>query len=1107
MEPEIELDLPAFSDVSLSVTGTEVSLATRYGAIVRSLDPPLSWSRVRGPELAISASHVSFGRHSDNRKQLAVASGRTVTIVDVGADSGAAEVGEAERMVGSVVRYLSADSRPVTALGWSRHSPHILATAANGYRFLIWDLRQRTHPLEAGPAQLPPQVLCSSTPWMSVVRWSPHDEWLLATGHEDAVHIWDRRKMSQSVETIASGEGHVLAVDWCQLSSQRILTVSAKLGQNSPSSGNINIWDLANTVRTPSSITTDDLPGSARFMPYGAVLAAVNQDLVLFPRLDGTEPHESIGRHSAVVSTLDFAPLGESHTELRLVCTSLVDRKLRTWRHQLTQERRMAMQRGRANTCGEPHTPTSGTQDDEDLFITESIKHQVSLLRGLQCVKDVVDLTYRQPGNKEHRIALTSFSGNRITFKMSIDHMAAMEYRLQAAAANLDGLEAEGPAMAPDSARRRSWGVRVEEELLRPTSEEARQALTRLKTELTSIPLRSLLGDGHEFCDAVRSFCDVLDRSQEDSPRGNSKADESERRLRPRTCGTCWTPQGDLWCFSGERESYQADNVLFLRSQPFAGYRDDRTAGTQWAWNSQDVLTHSQKSLRDRYRDGDEDVLTPWHPADSVHDSCVRHVPAAVFKNLVEDHWWNNAASLFTFLPSASQPMGDLCRHNSQEAERLGRGDLAEVWRVVAFLSDDVSTCDAATRRHSLPFAKNLVRQVVRDLFDIQDTLSIAMVCAVFRCLGRADAPSFTEERRSSFLSMSTEWDDSPRDQSAKGSVSWVSQKGPTEKVSSSSFGHLKEPSSFRSENRHPNRPRSVSTCVQQPLVDQKRSIRRATATWSGRTCPNIMSAVERSPLCSQPTAPTIIHGHDSDSEDVDLIPRDRKTLDCVIHSAHSQCDLLYRLKEWRAVRVLAKLLHELQAHHALPLLNAAGKYTDTGDNGPPSEAGTQVSGASSVIADLGANGNALGASSPTMSSCLTGPDPLTQPGMFYSSFGTSLPHSIQQKGSPAQAPRRGSFDSSASDIILPESAITTPSSVRGKSSFRLDFSGLALREKVVAVRHVSCVVCWERVRNLYMPCVACGHGYHLPCFRDWFNATDLKCPVIGCECRCFRPY
>ena len=40
-------------------------------------------------------------------------------------------------------------------------------------------------------------------------------------------------------------------------------------------------------------------------MPYGAVLAAVNQDLVLFPRLDGTEPLESIGRHSAELEDME----------------------------------------------------------------------------------------------------------------------------------------------------------------------------------------------------------------------------------------------------------------------------------------------------------------------------------------------------------------------------------------------------------------------------------------------------------------------------------------------------------------------------------------------------------------------------------------------------------------------------------------------------------------------------------------------------------------------------------------------------------------------------------------------------------------------------------
>lgn len=49
----------------------------------------------------------------------------------------------------------------------------------------------------------------------------------------------------------------------------------------------------------------------------------------------------------------------------------------------------------------------------------------------------------------------------------------------------------------------------------------------------------------------------------------------------------------------------------------------------------------------------------------------------------------------------------------------------------------------------------------------------------------------------------------------------------------------------------------------------------------------------------------------------------------------------------------------------------------------------------------------------------------------------------------------------------------------------------------------VHCVVCCERVRTLYMPCLSCGHGFHISCFREWFATPDQKCPSIGCECCC----
>lgn len=53
----------------------------------------------------------------------------------------------------------------------------------------------------------------------------------------------------------------------------------------------------------------------------------------------------------------------------------------------------------------------------------------------------------------------------------------------------------------------------------------------------------------------------------------------------------------------------------------------------------------------------------------------------------------------------------------------------------------------------------------------------------------------------------------------------------------------------------------------------------------------------------------------------------------------------------------------------------------------------------------------------------------------------------------------------------------------------------------------VSCAVCGLRVRTLYAPCWSCGHGFHVSCFRRWFNSSDLgqNCPAIGCDCCCLQ--
>merc|ERR1712196_524116 len=46
-----------------------------------------------------------------------------------------------------------------------------------------------------------------------------------------------------------------------------------------------------------------------------------------------------------------------------------------------------------------------------------------------------------------------------------------------------------------------------------------------------------------------------------------------------------------------------------------------------------------------------------------------------------------------------------------------------------------------------------------------------------------------------------------------------------------------------------------------------------------------------------------------------------------------------------------------------------------------------------------------------------------------------------------------------------------------------------------------QCARCCEPVRTLYMPCLSCGHGFHISCFRLWFTSPNQKCPAIGCDC------
>merc|ERR1719210_2486124 len=95
--------------------------------------------------------------------------------------------------------------------------------------------------------------------------------------------------------------------------------------------------------------------------------------------------------------------------------------------------------------------------------------------------------------------------------------------------------------------------------------------------------------------------------------------------------------------------------------------------------------------------------------------------------------WERGRPAHFLWMPPPSEPTAaGLCRHNLETAKAMGRNDLAEIWRLlVTICSEDSHAREGLQAR---PFAKALVRQIVHQLFSVQETLTLAMVGVVLLC-------------------------------------------------------------------------------------------------------------------------------------------------------------------------------------------------------------------------------------------------------------------------------------------------------------------------------------------------------------------------------------
>jgi len=966
--PEFTFPLPAgTTDVSLSRFGGKVALATQTGAILVDLEghdqPGVHSWRVAQPDLSLGAFCLAFNPHPTCEGQLAVASDRSVSLVEIHTDGhvsgGGASVGsgcpsESGRHIGVVRETLRAHLRPVNALDWSPHAPHLLATCAEDCRFFVWDVRQP----QPAHEMLPPAS------WTSSVRWSALSEPLLATGHEDTVCVWDIRNASQQMSVLAPGQSRVLTVDWSHHDAQKLLSVSASEG-GSTNSGSIKLWDLGSPHKVHESIDIENgLPGAARFLPFGPAILAAVQSLVVIFSVQVTSKAQVLNvfsGHKGSVNAVTFSPCGSGGHEWRLVSMSGTERKFRSWRYRVPQDLSSTVicptgvLKGSPSWLAEPPDMSpvrSLGADAGDVWFMQSrdgeqylggLAKQHAKLRRLECVDEVA--SYREQSQEllgqveEYQLGIEITTNNNIRLRITVgvDPTAPMTRA------------AMGRAMAPVEPCECALGhgLRVAVKWDDKGADQHGPLAPGIVDEtFGKLSLANLLNNGDDLCRCVEALIRMLHRRDHPplltelgaglpaaSPRKPSRAEIPF----PRTCGMCWSPQGDLFCFRSLRNIV----VPFPRRWTFTDYK-------------RVLKIHRERGLRIT---DDEDKLSAAALQLNV-DQTVHIVPSTTLCGLVEDNWWSMVMPLFD-KSSPSESVGEVCRSNSNIASGIGRDDLAELWRVMAFLIEGHRAADLAPDWPGLPFATRLVQQIVQQLFESKETMTVAMLAGVLYeggLQGSEFAPSVSctppmesraRQRRANqkpFRHLENDLDNQVRGHCiSDGDVDGDSYLHANSMTCPPDFAGLMGSARIRPQRG------SVAARRQARLVPFRERANPASpesAFSEPRFCSSFTIDTQ-SPAECYPEVPTPkVWSRPCSQAHADLIPRDMPTLERLLHSAYAHCDLLHRLGEFRTSRVLAKLLHKLRDWHELPLLDAAGKFgfEEDGEDKPAST-GRPVSG------------------------------------------------------------------------------------------------------------------------------------------------------------------
>lgn len=118
---------------------------------------------------------------------------------------------------GPIEHSLQGHTRAITDVNFSAHHPDLLATCSVDGDVHWWDLRRPRQPV---------LTFCDWFAGATQVKFNRQDPHIIASAHDRWLHVWDERRASKPVRTIAAHTSKIYGLDWNRTRSTGIVTCS-----------------------------------------------------------------------------------------------------------------------------------------------------------------------------------------------------------------------------------------------------------------------------------------------------------------------------------------------------------------------------------------------------------------------------------------------------------------------------------------------------------------------------------------------------------------------------------------------------------------------------------------------------------------------------------------------------------------------------------------------------------------------------------------------------------------------------------------------------------------------------------------------------------------